>query len=98
MEEGNKNATYTHLQIQNDIIQLCGLVIKEDILKNAKEAFAYSLMADESQDISGKEQLSIGIRFFDEIRQIIREEFLGFVELDAMDANTIALTIDNFIQ
>jgi len=54
-------------------------------------------MADESQDISGKEQLSIGIRFFCEIRQVFREKFLEFVELDAMDAKTIALTINNFI-
>lgn len=97
LEDGKKNATYTSPHIQNDIIQLCGMVIKDYILKDAKEASAYSLMADESQDISGKEQLSIGIRFFDEIRQVIREEFLGFVELDAMDAKTIALTIDNFI-
>jgi hypothetical protein len=34
---------------------------------------------------------------FDEIKQVIREKFLGFVEFDAMDAKTIALTIDNFI-
>ncbi|XP_075167429.1 zinc finger MYM-type protein 1-like [Haematobia irritans] len=46
---------------------------------------AYSILADESADISGKEQLSVGIRFFDTKTLKIREEFLGFVELEAMD-------------
>jgi hypothetical protein len=52
LEEGKKNdATYTSPQIQNDIIRLCGMVIKDYILKDAKEASAYSLMKDESQDV-----------------------------------------------
>lgn len=55
-------------------------------------------MADESCDIAGKEQLSIGIRFYDNEKMTIREEFLGFVELTAMDAVTIATEIDNFLQ
>lgn len=57
----------------------------------------HNILADESCDIAGKEQLSIGVRFFDEERMLIREEFLGFVELIAMDAKSIASAIDNFI-
>lgn len=89
---------YTSPQIQNEIIELCGLVVKNEIIQEAKKAYAYSVMADESCDIAGKEQLSIGIRFFDEDQNIIREEFLGFVELEAMDANTIATEIDKFLE
>ncbi|XP_050064233.1 zinc finger MYM-type protein 1-like [Aphis gossypii] len=55
-------------------------------------------MADETANISGTEQLSIGIRFFDDEKKAIREEFLGFIELHAMDAVNIASAIDNFIQ
>lgn len=51
---------------------ICGTVIKYSILKDAEKAFPYSLMADDSQDISGKEHFSIGIRFYDEDKQIIR--------------------------
>ncbi|XP_050064266.1 uncharacterized protein LOC126553133 [Aphis gossypii] len=43
----------------------------------------YSLIVDESTDVSKK---------------AIREEFLGFIELHAMDAVNIASAIDNFIQ
>lgn len=98
LEHGKKNAMYTSPQIQNEIIELCGLVVKNEIIQEAKKAYAYSVMADESCDIAGKEQLSIGIRFFDEDQNIIREEFLGFVELEAMDANTIATEIDKFLE
>lgn len=93
-----KNAMYTSPQIQNQIIDLCGLVVKNEIIQVAKKAFAYSVMADESCDIAGREQLSIGIRFYDEGKNMIGEEFLGFVELIAMDANTIASEIDKFLE
>lgn len=97
IESGKKNAMYTSPQIQNEIIGLCGRVIKNEIVQDAKNAYAYSVMADESCDIAGKEQLSIGVRFYDEGKNIIREEFLGFVELTAMDAKTIASEIDKFL-
>lgn len=68
------------------------------IIEDNKQASAYSILADETADISGKEQLSIGVRFFDEKKTKIREEFLGFVELMAMNAETIASAIHQFIQ
>lgn len=98
IETGSKNAQYTSPRIQNELIHLCGGVIKDMIVKDIKEAQAYSILADESADISGKEQLSVGIRFFDEKKGLVREEFLGYVELEAMDAKTIANCIDDFIE
>lgn len=98
IETGNKNAQYTSPRIQNEIINLCGGAIKDMIVKDIKEADAYSVLADESCDISGKEQLSIGVRFFDEKKGLVREEFLGFIELEAMDARTIANCIDDFLE
>lgn len=59
---------------------------------------SYSILADETADIAGKEQLSVGIRFFDENEKIVREEFLGFETLNAMDAETIAAAIDRSIE
>lgn len=40
----------------------------------------FSLMADETADISGKEQMSLGVRYFDTSTMSIKEEFLGFTE------------------
>ena len=45
----------------------------------------YSVMADECTDVSTKEQMSICLRLVDESNSFqpeVREEFLGFVELD----------------
>uniref|UniRef100_A0A8D8QZ09 52 kDa repressor of the inhibitor of the protein kinase n=3 Tax=Cacopsylla melanoneura TaxID=428564 RepID=A0A8D8QZ09_9HEMI len=57
----------------------------------------YAVMADETADISGKEQLSIGLRFFDQNQEVIREEFVGFQVIEKQDAETIANTIDSSI-
>jgi len=38
--------------------------------------------------MSGKEQLTIVIRFFDKSQLTIREEFVGFIELKNMDTVT----------
>lgn len=69
IEKGKRNALYTSVQIQNEIIDLCGQAIKANIIDVAKQAVAYSILADETCDISGKEQLSVGIRFFDDTKK-----------------------------
>jgi len=55
------------------------------------------LLADGSADISGKEQLSIGITYYDKRENNVKDEFMGFVELEKMDAQTIASEINAFI-
>ena len=59
----------------------------------ANNSVGFSILADETANISGTEQLAIGVRFFDEKNLLIREEFLGFTPLKEMDAETIAETI-----
>lgn len=58
---------------------------------------AYAVLADETADVAGKEQLSIGVRFYDESKRKIKEEFVGFVELKAQNASAIAEATDNFL-
>lgn len=98
LDKCQKNAVYTSPTIQNEIIQLCGEVIKEKIIEDCKRAKAYAVMADETADIAGKEQLSIGLRFYDESQKIIREEFVGYIELKCQDASTIASAIQSFLE
>lgn len=59
IEHRKKNASYRSIHIQNEIIAICGDVIKADIVKKVKEAEAYSVLADETADISGTEQLLV---------------------------------------
>ena len=61
-------------------------------------------MADECKDISGRQQLSIVIRFIGDLNNrridtsnIVKEYFLGFVALDKFDAETLANKIVDFL-
>ncbi|XP_072384689.1 52 kDa repressor of the inhibitor of the protein kinase-like [Diabrotica undecimpunctata] len=89
-EHGAKNTSYKSVRIQNEIIDICGHVIRREIFEKIKKANYYAILADETADISGKEQLSIGLRYFDEEAEEIREKFTGFVQLDALNAPSIA--------
>ncbi|CAH1101700.1 unnamed protein product [Psylliodes chrysocephalus] len=88
----SKTAKYTSHQIQNQLIELCGKVIRQHIIDEANESVGFSVLADETADIAGKEQLSIGIRYLDK-SNIINEHFLGFTELKAMNAHAISSAI-----
>ena len=57
----------------------------------------FSLIADETTDLSGIEQLSIGIRYVEscEGNIVIHEELLGFSSLNAMNAEAISKAILN---
>ncbi|XP_053382657.1 uncharacterized protein LOC128549612 [Mercenaria mercenaria] len=78
----NKNAKtkYTSPKIQNEIIQICGDLIVDDIVKACNAAPCYGFMADEATDASTMEQMALCVRFYDKNEQRIREEFLGFAE------------------
>ncbi|XP_060846718.1 52 kDa repressor of the inhibitor of the protein kinase-like [Rhopalosiphum padi] len=99
ISENAGNAKYTSPRIQNEIISICGKLIKNDIVNLANAANAFSVIADETADISGTEQLSIGIRFLDKHSNPpkIREEFLGFTPLEKLNAQSVATNIISFM-
>ena len=60
------------------------------------------MLADETANISGTEQLSIGVRYLrcdqDNKNPIICEEFLGYVPLQELNAEAISKTIIHFLE
>lgn len=90
---------YTLHRMQNELFNICGLVIRKNIIEkiNNENTIAFSLLADETADISGIEQLSIGIRFVeinnDGVSIRIYEEFFGFIPLKKLNAEHIASEI-----
>ncbi|CAG2239536.1 unnamed protein product [Mytilus edulis] len=87
--------TYLSPQIQNELIQCCELEIRERIVQKCKALGFYSIMADETTDVSVTEQLSLYIRYFDNDTYEVREHFLGFIEPKEVDAEHIANAIVN---
>ena len=54
-----KSRFITPVQNQNEMIQLLGFNVQKQMVMELKEAGPYALTADETMDISRKEQLSI---------------------------------------
>lgn len=89
-----KNAKYISHEIQNEIIQTCATTLRNELIKNINENDFFSILADETMDISGTEQLSLGIRYFDRKEKVVKEDFLGFTPLNhGLGAEAIANAI-----
>jgi len=64
MESGARNCTYLSNRAQNDLIYAMGGVVLK-IVEDIKTAKIFTVMMDETTDISGNEQATIIIRFVD---------------------------------
>ena len=85
LENAPRISKYTCPDIQNEIIFFPAKQILDGIIDNCKRSVIYALIADESTDVTNKEQISICIRFVgrkEDEKYRIREEFLTFVHAD----------------
>ncbi|XP_050064693.1 52 kDa repressor of the inhibitor of the protein kinase-like [Aphis gossypii] len=93
IETSPKNCTMISSRIQNEIIVAVGDVIVGKIVERIKKCKFFSILVDETTDISTIEQMTVCIRYVDTSCWIIREDFVGFVEMNS----TTGLTIKNSI-
>ena len=77
LKMAHHNAMYTSKTIQNQMIVICGELLRNKILADVKAAKFFSVIADEGTDVANNEQLSISLRYVpnDDGPQ---ERFLGF--------------------
>ena len=73
-----KHHQWTALTIQNEIPAIVSKFVLDHIVGQTKAAGAFSVIADETSDISNLEQVSLYIRFVHEGE--ICEKFIGFIE------------------
>lgn len=78
------------------MIQLLGLNVQKQIVMELKEAGPYALIADETMDISRKEQFSICVRYVTGQLQV-QERFLGFWDVATTDGETLCLKIQEIL-
>ena len=84
------NAKYTSPTIQNEILGIASTMAVKELVAEANESFI-SVAADESCDISGKEQLSIVLRYTKGDK--VNQSFTGFVEMSLVSAESISAAI-----
>ena len=80
LQSAGRNALYTSKTIQNELIEVCGGIIRNTILKEVRAANLFSILADEATDAANDEQLAISLRYVNQSCQRIEERFLAFSE------------------
>uniref|UniRef100_A0A2S2P594 Repressor of the inhibitor of the protein kinase n=1 Tax=Schizaphis graminum TaxID=13262 RepID=A0A2S2P594_SCHGA len=94
LEGPGKRNKYTSPTIQNDVIECCNTIILRKIAKKVNESKCFSVLADETTDISTKEQLAICVRYISE-DNMLNEDFLQFFEIESLTGESLANSILN---
>jgi hypothetical protein len=90
LETTNKNSTYLSPSIQNEIISICNKLILEHLVANVNKSKSFTILADETTDISNKEQMTLCVCYVDLNANKIREDFLQFIEIQNMSGKELS--------
>ena len=77
LKSGPKNATWLGHKIQNEMISTLAHIVTEDIATEIKEANYFTLIVDETKDVSKQEQISLVIRYIKGGK--VHERFTGYL-------------------
>uniref|UniRef100_A0A2K6F3T9 Zinc finger MYM-type containing 1 n=1 Tax=Propithecus coquereli TaxID=379532 RepID=A0A2K6F3T9_PROCO len=91
---------YNSTQIQSDIIEIIKTEMLQDIVNEINDSSAFSVICDETTDRATKEQLSVCVRYPQKSSKaiIIKERFLGFVDVEEMTGTHLHRTIKAYLQ
>ena len=87
LTEGPRNATFLGHALQNELLAVMAGKVMEKIQAEVCEAHYYTIMADETRDISKKEQLSVLVRYVH--NGLIHERFIGYIHATELDASAL---------
>ncbi len=89
---------YTSAQIQNELLSLLSSSIIRDIADNIRSLpqLQFSVMMDGTQDVSGKKQEAICLRYVDN-DLMIHEEFIGLYEVSVGTGENLAKVVKDVL-
>ena len=79
-----------HADIQNALLIIMEKIVQEKICSDVQSAGVFSLLADETKDISKREQLAIVLRYVNSETNNIHESFLTYVEATSLNAESLS--------
>jgi len=91
-----ESGKYLSPEIVNKLIQLMALQVLRTLLDSIRSERFYSLIVDETKDVSGKEQLAISLRLVNGSYEIF-EELIGLVEVERTDAASLKSVIEDVL-
>jgi hypothetical protein len=92
LKNAPKNCRLTSPCIQADIIECCAMETTRKLIEDLGDEY-YAILADESSDVSHKEQLALCLRYVDKLGRVC-ERFLGVVHV----SNTTSLSLKQAIE
>ncbi|KAJ8308416.1 hypothetical protein KUTeg_013290 [Tegillarca granosa] len=100
LTNASPRAKYLSPTTQNELIVCCEAEIQQNIKSRMLNASFFSVMADETTDESKLSQLSICVRYVDWTAKTpeVAEDFIGFIEVQRTDAETITTAIIDTLQ
>ncbi|XP_025425350.1 uncharacterized protein LOC112694172 [Sipha flava] len=94
--ESSGTIKYTSSTSQNEIIDSCNKLLLNKIVSRVNEAKCFTVLADETANVSGIEQISLCVRYIELSTLELHEDFLQFVPAVDMTGKGLAkLIIDN---
>lgn len=94
LENEKQHIKYLSHGIQNQIIEICNNIILKQIVSKVNESKCFSILADETTDISTSEQLTLCVRYIDENGNL-NEDFLKFIEVENLTGSHLSSAILN---
>ena len=91
------NSKYISHRIQNELVALCGNQIRDKIVKECIAAKYFSIIVDETTDVSVKEQVSLNLLFTTSDAKR-HEEFVSFEETSDTTGETLYNLITGKLQ
>lgn len=89
-ESASKNATFVSKTVQNELINICGSIITDKLIKEVKDSVFYSILCDETSDLAHIEQMSLSVRYLDTKTCTIKENFICFVPVFECTSENLA--------
>lgn len=94
LEASSKRETYLSPQIQNEVIDCINLIMLKKLADKVNKAGAFSILVDETTDISTIEQITLCVRYVDmDEKYKIKESFLQFVPAEGLKGEQLANSI-----
>jgi len=94
LEGTDTNIKYLSPGIQNQLINICNDIILKKIVTKVNEAQCFSVLADETIDISTTEQLTLCVRYIDSEGNL-NEDFLKFIIVESLTGSDLSAAILN---
>ena len=87
LESNPGNASYLSPDIQNELLEIMSSIVKSQICQEVNQAGFFTLLCDETKDISKQEQIALVLRYV--VEATVYERFVGYIYATELNAESL---------